>query len=108
MGKDYSNYSNYSKNQNNRNTQMMTINNTSNEVKNEPILEEIIHEKKLGKVTANMVYLRNGSSINDEPLSILEKGQKVEILLKESTNDFYRVHVNDLDGYCMKKFIDIE
>lgn len=113
MGRNYSNYSNYSKPQNNIQESQTMLNSIKEEEKQEDNIEnevkvEQTSSTKYGVVIPNMLYLRSGPSKDDPMISVLEKGQKVEIILKESVNDFYRIHIQDLDGYCMKKFIKVE
>lgn len=106
------NYSNYSKSNNVQNEQLEE--NLEDQVNpiNEPVIEELnerpINTTKIGVVAnCDRVYLRSGASKKDDPIVVLEKGQEVEVLLDESTNDFYRVNVNDNSGYCMKNYIRI-
>lgn len=107
------NYSNYSKPQNNIREDQTSLNiikeeeKQKNNIENEVKIEQTPNIKS-GVVIPNMLYLRSGPSKDDPMISVLEKGQKVEIILKESINDFYKVHTKDLDGYCMKKFIKVE
>lgn len=113
MGRNYSNYSNYSKPQNNIQENQTILNSIKEEEKQEDNIENEVKVEqtlstKYGVVIPNMLYLRSGPSKDDPMISVLEKGQKVEIILKESVNDFYRIHIQDLDGYCMKKFIKVE
>lgn len=113
MGRNYSNYSNYSKPQNNMQENQALLNSIKEEEKQEDNIENEVKVEqtsniKSGVVIPNMLYLRSGPSKDDPMISVLEKGQKVEIILKESVNDFYRIHIQDLDGYCMKKFIKVE
>lgn len=113
MGRNYSNYSNYSKPQNNTQENQTILNSIKEEEKQEDNIENEVKVEqtsniKSGVVIPNMLYLRSGPSKDDPMISVLEKGQKVEIILKESVNDFYRIHIQDLDGYCMKKFIKVE
>lgn len=135
MGKNYTNYSKPQNNSNNQYNSVVTVQSLDEDkkildnVQNEEIesvndeLDEVTIKgdlieanvlnneepikKKIGFVICNLLYLRNGHSIDDDVIGILDKNQKVEIILNESTSDFYRVHVNDLDGYCMKKYIKI-
>lgn len=107
------NYSNYSKPQNNTQENQTILNSIKEEEKQENNIENEVKVEqtssiKSGVVIPNMLYLRSGPSKDDPMISVLEKGQKVEIILKESVNDFYRIHIQDLDGYCMKKFIKVE
>ena len=113
MGRNYSNYSNYSKPQNNIQESQTMLNSIKEEEKQEDNIENEVKVEQTssirsGVVIPNMLYLRSGPSKDDPMISVLEKGQKVEIILKESVNDFYRIHIQDLDGYCMKKFIKVE
>lgn len=113
MGRNYSNYSNYSKPQNNIQENQTMLNSIKEEEKQDDNIENEVKVEqrssiKSGVVIPNMLYLRSGPSKDDPMISVLEKGQKVEIILKESVNDFYRIHIQDLDGYCMKKFIKVE
>lgn len=120
------NYTNYSKPQNDQHNSVATVQSSDKDENIEALNNQIneatingdsieanisnneeIVEKQNGIVICNMLYLRNGASLKDDVLAVLDRNQKVEIIVKESTNDFYRVHVNDLDGYCMKKFIKI-
>ena len=39
---------------------------------------------------------------------ILNNGESVMVDLDESTEDFYKVYTINMDGYCMKEFIDIK
>lgn len=107
------NYSNYSKPQNNIQEKQTILNSIKEEEKQENNIENEVKVEqtsniKSGIVIPNMLYLRSGPSKDDPMISVLEKGQEVEIILKESINDFYKVHTKDLDGYCMKKFIKVE
>ena len=110
MGK---NYSNYFKPQNNVQENQIILDSIKEEEKQENNIENEVKVEqtssiKSGVVIPNMLYLRSGPSKDDPMISVLEKGQKVEIILKESVNDFYRIHIQDLDGYCMKQFIKVE
>lgn len=107
------NYSNYSKPQNNIQENKTILNSTKEEEKQENNIENEVKVEqtssiKSGVVIPNMLYLRSGPSKDDPMISVLEKGQEVEIILKESVNDFYKIHTKDLDGYCMKQFIKVE
>lgn len=107
------NYSNYSRPQNNMQESKTIVNSIKEEEKQENNIENEVKVEqtssiKSGVVIPNMLYLRSGPSKDDPMISVLEKGQEVEIILKESINDFYKVHTKDLDGYCMKKFIKVE
>lgn len=80
------------------------------EVKEEEVKEEIKEEvkeqnNKLGKVFGTeLLNVRKDPSINSDVLMVLKKDKEVNIL-EESNEDFYKIIVDDKEGYCMKKFI---
>jgi hypothetical protein len=53
--------------------------------------------------TAEKVNLRNGPSLNDSVLSVLSKG--CEVLVTGYTDDWYRVKVDGVNGFCMKRYL---
>lgn len=56
----------------------------------------------------NLLHLREDASKNSESLCILNKDDKVDVFLKESKNNFYKVKtIDDIYGYCLKDFIKI-
>lgn len=56
----------------------------------------------------NLLHLREDASKNSESLCILNKDNKVDVFLKESKNNFYKVKtIDDIYGYCLKDFIKI-
>lgn len=67
-------------------------------------------------IVANCINLkvRTGPSKDDDVLTMLDKGDKVEIDEKLSTNDFYHITVSRnnesevYSGFCMKEYISIE
>ena len=73
-------------------------------VENDPIdfLEGIVDHCKLLNVRAE-------PDLDAEVLRKISVNTKVMIDPIESTNDFYKVYLSDgVEGFCMKKFIEIE
>lgn len=83
----------------------------------EPIIEEPITEEiKEEIIEPVIVYngrvdncfklnLRRKPNKNSEVISVLDKGQIVVIL--DQVNDFYKVEIDGLIGFCMKSYIEI-
>ena len=62
-----------------------------------------------GIVDCEKLYVRKEATTNSEPITIINKSEEVSIDLNESTEDFYKVHTTfGVEGYCMKKFINIK
>lgn len=64
--------------------------------------------KKLRGVVENCQYLRvrQEPNLNSAILTVLKQKSKVTIDITASTNEFYKVFVNDsIEGFCLKKFI---
>lgn len=87
-----------------------------------PIMEEAEIETEVKAEEIEPVLMKNGKvagckrlnvrtepNINAEVLCVIKCSAKVEIDELESTGDFYKVYLeNGFDGFCMKKFIDVE
>lgn len=74
------------------------------------VLEEILEpEVKKGRVfNCDLLYLRGDASKESDSLTILSRNEEVEVFIKESTNDFYKVKTSsDIYGYCMKQYIKL-
>ncbi len=99
------NYKNFSNNKNN------------NVLKNEPVVSEIekeevkepeIVETSIKGVTNIRLRVREEASIKSKELTILDKDAEVTIIDKNASEEFYKiVTAVGLEGYCMKKYIDI-
>lgn len=62
-----------------------------------------------GVVNCERLYVRKEATINSDPITIINKSEEVTIDLIASTEDFYKVHtVSRIEGYCMKKFINVK
>ena len=70
---------------------------------NEPIVELETCEGFVDN--CERLNVRKGASMDDAVITVLEKGSKVNIDVKNSTNEFYKISIDGVDGYCMKKFI---
>lgn len=108
------NYSRFSSNK---------FNQQNNEVE-QPIAEEpVLQDEEVNKVleetlepevrkgivfNCDLLYLRGDASKESDSLAILSKNEEVEVFIKESTNDFYKVKTSsDIYGYCMKQYIKL-
>lgn len=74
------------------------------------VLEETLEpEVRKGRVfNCDLLYLRGDASKESDSLAILSRNEEVEVFIKESTNDFYKVKTSsDIYGYCMKQYIKL-
>lgn len=74
------------------------------------VLEETLElEVKKGRVfNCDLLYLRSDANKESDSLAILSRNEEVEVFIKESTNDFYKVKTSsDIYGYCMKQYIKL-
>ena len=51
--------------------------------------------------------VRKQPSTNAEVLFVIGKDSDVLVDLDESTDDWYKVYINEQEGFCMKKFIKL-
>lgn len=91
----------------------------TNEIKDIEDIENIENIENVEKDISNtirkgivsgcdLLHLREDASKNSESLCILNKDNKVDVFLKESKNNFYKVKtIDDIYGYCLKDFIKI-
>lgn len=108
------NYSRFSSNkfnqQNNKAEQSIAEESVLQDEEANKVLEEILEpEVKKGRVfNCNLLYLRGDASKESDSLTILSRNEEVEVFIKESTNDFYKVKTSsDIYGYCMKQYIKL-
>lgn len=92
MSKKFNNYNNYK----------------TDKPKEDSILKdtdekEIIKTKK-GKVNCNLLNVRTKPNINSKPLIVIENND--EVTINETLDDWCKVNVKGIDGYCMTEFID--
>lgn len=59
-------------------------------------------------VNCTKLNMREEAKADSNVVCVINKGDKVTILLDESTEDFYRVSTKTTEGFCMKKFIEVK
>ena len=108
------NYSRFSSNkfnqQNNEVKQPVVEESVLKDEEGNKVLEEILElEVKKGRVfNCDLLYLRSDANKESDSLAILSRNEEVEVFIKESTNDFYKVKTSsDIYGYCMKQYIKL-
>lgn len=80
----------------------------------EEVVEEVEEEEVvIGKVAnCSKLNVRKGPSKKTDSIKVLEEGTLVFIDKRKSSSEFYRVNIengnNSINGYCMKKFIEIQ
>lgn len=88
------------------------LNQVINESNNEEIPNEVSTNNKIGSVkNAKAVYVRKEPNKESEPLGVIYENSEVTVDLNETdeSSDFYKVITQDnIQGYCMKKFIEIK
>lgn len=76
-------------------------------IEDENIKEEKQKEVKIGELKdCDLLNVRQEPKIDSPVLLVLDKNSKIEIL--EELEDFYKILVNNKEGYCVKKFIIIK
>lgn len=85
----------------------------------EPVVEETIEETVedvVGPVTELVegvvipakLNVRKEAKKTSTAVYILEKDATVMIDLSKSTNEFYKISTVDVEGYCVKEFIQVK
>lgn len=69
------------------------------ELKNDSVFGEVVGCKSL--------RVRKIGSQQGEIVGFVNEGVKVSINESESNNEFYKIKFENLEGYCMKKFIKV-
>lgn len=72
--------------------------------KSEVVLPKVEY---FGVVVGGLLNFRKRPNFDSDVIKILEEGTKVKIISDKNTN-FYKVLVDEVEGYCMKKFIKKE
>ena len=81
-----------------------TIKNSSEETIEEDIVLEV-----LGVVTGcNLLNVRSQPEANSNIITVIPIDSVITISDVNASQDFYKVLIGDLEGYCMKKFIKIK
>lgn len=83
--------------------------NDAKEESEEESEEDIDSNIIIGKITGcAKLRMREKAEPNATEVTTINETEDILIDLKNSTNDFYKVEVNGLHGYSMKKFIKID
>lgn len=54
------------------------------------------------------LYVRKEPNTDSEPIATIDRSTSLVICLENSTEDFYKVKTSEgVEGFCMKKFINI-
>lgn len=81
-----------------------TVENSSKETTEEDIVLEV-----LGIVTGcNLLNVRSQPEADSDVITVIPIDSIVTISDINASQDFYKVLIGDLEGYCMKKFIKIK
>ena len=81
-----------------------TVENSSKETTEEDIVLEV-----LGVVTGcNLLNVRSQPEADSDVITVIPIDSIVTISDVNASQDFYKVLIGDLEGYCMKKFIKIK
>lgn len=121
-----SNYRNYYKDKDVENDKIIK------DVKDEEVKDEIVEDVKGEEVKDEIVEDIKDEEVKDETvqkgivvncfklnvrrtanklskvLTVIEKGTEVIIVNTKTSNGFYKVKVNDIEGYCVKDYIEIK
>ena len=109
----HNNYSKFSRH-NNQEEQHHIMDVPSFEEKNEEIevneVVETVTQAIVGKVSGcSQLYVRKEGKKESDVLCTIDKDSEVKINQVESTEEFYKVITpSGIEGYCMKKFIEIK
>ena len=74
-----------------------------------PVVESVAPKRnraKIGEVNCDQLNLRSEPDSDADIIYIMTSGNNVSILGEEKA--FYKVMINGIIGYCMKKFITIK
>lgn len=71
------------------------------EVKEETVIKGIV-------VNCSKLNVRRTANRLAKVLTIIDKGTNVIIENAKPSNGFYKVKVNDIEGYCVKDYIEIK
>lgn len=81
-----------------------TVEDSSKETTEEDIVLEV-----LGVVTGcNLLNVRSQPEADSDVITVIPIDSIVTISNINASQDFYKVLIGDLEGYCMKKFIKIK
>lgn len=116
----HNNYSNFSRHNKQEQHQRVVDVPSFEEIKNDEIenneeiaandVVETIKQEIVGKVSeCEQLYVRKEGKKESETLCTIDKDSEVQIDQDKSTEEFYKVITpSGIEGYCMKKFIEIK
>lgn len=81
------------------------------DVKDEDVKDEEVKEEPVTKgivVNCFKLNVRRTANKLSKVLTVIEKGTEVIIANAKTSNGFYKVKVNDIEGYCVKDYIEIK
>lgn len=64
-------------------------------------------EPVYGAVVCDKLNVRKKPAISAEVLLKINRGTRVKIDQEKSTKEWYKIVTKGVDGYCMKKFIEL-
>lgn len=71
--------------------------------------EEVTPKTLLGVVTGCLkLNVRKKANIKADVVSVVDAKSEATVYPDDSTKDWYKVTVNGIDGFCMKKFVSIK
>ena len=90
----------------------MSISDIVTNEEDKKILEPVPTKKRnravIGVVNCDSLFLRDEPDSDGDVIHIMKKDDTVSIDINGSTNDFYKATVDNVSGFCMKKFITIQ
>lgn len=85
-----------------------SVNKNSDKNEDENVKEDNAPDLILGVVNTSKLNVREKPDINSAVICIIKTGDELGVDLLESTDDFLKVYtVSGIEGYCMRKFINI-
>ncbi|MBO7080275.1 MAG: SH3 domain-containing protein, partial [Bacilli bacterium] len=76
------------------------------DVKDEEVKDETVQKGIV--VNCFKLNVRRSANLLAKVLTVIEKGTEVIIANAKTSNGFYKVKVNDIEGYCVKDYIEIK
>lgn len=64
-------------------------------------------KKIYGFVKCDLLNVRKKASIGSDIVDVLKRGNKVAIDKSKSTDAFYKVYRDGIEGFCMKEYIEV-
>jgi hypothetical protein len=74
----------------------------------EPTTDPVVDTQEVGVVNIPRLNVRAEAKGDADIITVIKKDTEVVIDRCSSTEEFYKVIVDNVEGYCMKKFINIK